>query len=148
MLGHHRQARDTPFLWRADDGPLFVLFGSSLLSSTKKNQSWTLSGKTFWTRAWLEPTFLYTNAVLFICHTKHTYIYGDIAVVPNVPWQLNRSTAQITFWCWERKRAQAVICAIMFLWLLDLWQCVLEHPKAQPETTSDLTYIYIFKVGL
>ena len=29
------------FHWRADDGPLLVVLGSSLPSSTKKRQSWT-----------------------------------------------------------------------------------------------------------
>ena len=46
------------FRWRADDSPQKVVFGSSLLSSTKTNkqnkrcQSWTPSDKTFWIRAW------------------------------------------------------------------------------------------------
>ena len=35
MLGHHQDASETPFLLRADDGPLLVVFWSSLLSSTK-----------------------------------------------------------------------------------------------------------------
>ena len=35
------------FRWRADDGPLIVLFGSSLSLSKK----WTPSEKTFWVRA-------------------------------------------------------------------------------------------------
>ena len=51
MFGHRRLASETPFKltfrWRADDGPLLVLFGSSLISS-KRCQSWTPSGKTFW----------------------------------------------------------------------------------------------------
>ena len=49
MLGHHR------FRWRADDGPLIVVLGSSLPSSTinKKNlQRWTPSDETSWIRAW------------------------------------------------------------------------------------------------
>ena len=39
MFGHHRHASETPlaFRWRADDGPLIVVLGSSLPSSTKKN---------------------------------------------------------------------------------------------------------------
>ena len=42
--------------WRADDGPLIVVLGSSLPSSLKKKrkkrcQSWTHSDKTFWIRA-------------------------------------------------------------------------------------------------
>ena len=43
----------TAFRWRADDGPLKVVLGSSLpLSTIKKScQSWTLSDKTFWIRA-------------------------------------------------------------------------------------------------
>ena len=44
------------FRWRADDSPILVHFGSTLLSSTKKKnkkrrQSLTPSGKTFWIRA-------------------------------------------------------------------------------------------------
>ena len=41
------------FRWRADDGPLLVVFGSFLLSSTikTKRQSWTPSDKSFWIRA-------------------------------------------------------------------------------------------------
>ena len=41
MLGHHEHASKMPFKWHfaggADDGPLIVVFGSSLPSSTKKN---------------------------------------------------------------------------------------------------------------
>ena len=44
MLGHHRQASEAPFRWRANDGPLIVVFGSSLLSSTKKNPPKTKVG--------------------------------------------------------------------------------------------------------
>ena len=40
----HRNAIKMAFRWRADDGPLLVLFGSSLPSSC---QNWTPSGKTF-----------------------------------------------------------------------------------------------------
>ena len=48
------------FCWRVDDSPLIAVFGSSLPSPTKKNQtkkkkrflSWTPSGKTFWIRTW------------------------------------------------------------------------------------------------
>ena len=48
------------FRWRTDDGPLIVVFGSSLPSTTKKE---TLSKvdpsvKTFWIRAWSVPTRL------------------------------------------------------------------------------------------
>ena len=46
------------FRWWADDGPLIVVLGSTLPSSTKKrkkkkkrSQSWTHSEKTFWIRA-------------------------------------------------------------------------------------------------
>ena len=44
------------FRWWADDGPIIVVLGSSLPSSTKKNkiknlQSWTPSDKTFWIHA-------------------------------------------------------------------------------------------------
>ena len=39
---HQRNAIKMAFHWRADDGPLIVVFGSSLPSSpNKKNQSWT-----------------------------------------------------------------------------------------------------------
>ena len=53
MLGQHRPTSKTPFQWhfalQADDGPLIVVFGSPLPSSTKKKncQSWTPSDKTF-----------------------------------------------------------------------------------------------------
>ena len=55
MLGHHRHASET-FRWRAGDGPLIVVLGSSLPSSTKNKtkkrcQSWTPSDKTFWIHA-------------------------------------------------------------------------------------------------
>ena len=36
MLGHHQPASETPFRWRADGGPLIVVFGASLPSSTTK----------------------------------------------------------------------------------------------------------------
>ena len=39
MLGHHRHASETPlmaFRWRADNGSLKVVLGSSLPSATKK----------------------------------------------------------------------------------------------------------------
>ena len=41
MLGHHGHASETPFMafrWMADDGPLIVIFGSSLSSSSKRTQ--------------------------------------------------------------------------------------------------------------
>ena len=46
--------------WRADDGPLIMVFGPSLPSSTKKTHKknakciWTPSDKIFWVRASLE----------------------------------------------------------------------------------------------
>ena len=45
------------FRWWADDGPFIAVFGSSILSSTKKNpkkhyQIWTPSDKTFWICSW------------------------------------------------------------------------------------------------
>ena len=61
------------FRWRADDGPLMVVLGSSLPSSTKKKQkkkkrcqSWIPSDKTFWYRACLPPLLcsLYLNAII------------------------------------------------------------------------------------
>ena len=45
------------FRWRADDGPLIVVLGSAIPSSTKEKQqknccqNWTRSEKTFWIRA-------------------------------------------------------------------------------------------------
>ena len=55
---HHLMA----FHWRAHDGPLIVVLGSFLPSSTKKKEnknknkkrslSWTPSDKTFWICAW------------------------------------------------------------------------------------------------
>ena len=48
MLDHHRHASETPYIyradrWRADDGPLIVVFRSSLVSTlvNLKSQSWT-----------------------------------------------------------------------------------------------------------
>ena len=40
MLGHHWPASETPlaFRWRADDGPLFVVFGPLSISSIKKEK--------------------------------------------------------------------------------------------------------------
>ena len=51
-----RNSISMAFCWWADDGPLLVVFGSSLPSSSTKNtqkccQSWTPSYKTFWIRA-------------------------------------------------------------------------------------------------
>ena len=40
-FGHHRHASETPlkaFRWRADDGPLLVIFGSSLPLKRKKKR--------------------------------------------------------------------------------------------------------------
>ena len=58
------------FRWRADDGPLVVVFGSSLPISPKKakkkkkkkkkklqQKKKTLAVKTFWIRAWFAPLF-------------------------------------------------------------------------------------------
>ena len=60
MFGQHWHASETPFemvfRWRADDGPLLVIFGSAHINSKetktknkqkKRCQSWTLSEKTF-----------------------------------------------------------------------------------------------------
>ena len=38
MLGHYRPTSQTVFKWRADDGPLLVLIGSSFHSSKKQKQ--------------------------------------------------------------------------------------------------------------
>ena len=47
----HRNAILMAFRWWANDGPLLVVFGSSLPSSLKKkHQSWTPCGKIFWIR--------------------------------------------------------------------------------------------------
>ena len=49
MLGHHRPASEKAikmaFCWRADDGPLLVVFRSLTTKSPKKTQSWTPSEK-------------------------------------------------------------------------------------------------------
>ena len=49
MLGHHWHASETPFKWRADDGLLIVVFGSSLQLKKKGNtvKSWTPSDEIF-----------------------------------------------------------------------------------------------------
>ena len=38
VLGHHPHASPMAFRWQADDGPVIVVFGSSLPSSTKKKK--------------------------------------------------------------------------------------------------------------
>ena len=58
MFGHHRHSSETPFLmafrWRANDGTLIVVFGSSFPSWTenkrtkKTRQSWTPPDNTLW----------------------------------------------------------------------------------------------------
>ena len=50
-----RCSNQTAFCWQTDDGPLLVVFGSSLPSSTKNHQSGTLSDKTFRICAWSSP---------------------------------------------------------------------------------------------
>ena len=48
MLGHHRAIIGKTvmaFRWRADDGPLIVVFGSSLFSSTNKPQPHLIPSK-------------------------------------------------------------------------------------------------------
>ena len=42
---------------RADDGPLIVVFGSSLPLSTKKRHNWTPSDKKFLIRAYADSSF-------------------------------------------------------------------------------------------
>ena len=56
-LSLHRPANGV--LWRAVNGTLIVVFGSSLPSSIKKKtcQSWTPSDKTLWIRACILRTF-------------------------------------------------------------------------------------------
>ena len=64
---HQRNAIKMAFRWRANDGPLLVLIGSSLpLSPHKKNhcQSWTSSGKSF---------FIPPCVVKCISYCLHTY---------------------------------------------------------------------------
>ena len=39
MMGHYRHVSETPFPWRADDGPLLVAFRSSLHSINNKKQN-------------------------------------------------------------------------------------------------------------
>ena len=41
------------FRWRGDDGPLIVVFGSSLPLSQKKKEQLDPPDKTFWIRAWI-----------------------------------------------------------------------------------------------
>ena len=76
------------FRWRADDGPLLVVFGSSLLSTKKKRcQSWTPSDKSFWIRAWSLTTIRHHLLAAIYCvnscrgnprgqrKQKHKHIY-------------------------------------------------------------------------
>ena len=56
IIGTPSKRHFMAFCWRADDGPLLVVLGSSIPSSAKKKkikrcQSWTPSDKTFWIRA-------------------------------------------------------------------------------------------------
>ena len=64
------------FRWRADGGPLIVVLGSSLPSSTKKRcESWTPSDKTFWIRACKGAK------LFFVALDKpHGFIYGCVMV--------------------------------------------------------------------
>ena len=48
-LARQRNAISMAFCWRADDGPLLVIFGPP---SSNKSQSRTPSEKTCWIRAW------------------------------------------------------------------------------------------------
>ena len=72
------------FCWRAEDGPLIVVLGSSLPSSTKKKkkkkkknhcQSWTPSDKTFWIRSCdnlpVQTHKPYNNFCLFTSQIKN-----------------------------------------------------------------------------
>ena len=76
MLGHHGHASETVFRWQADDGPLIVVFRSSLPSSIKKNTKtpvkvgtpltkWSGSG-----HAILIVYFLFQLIASFFKHTK------------------------------------------------------------------------------
>ena len=52
IFSHYRPTREMAFPWRADDGPLLVVFGSSLPSTKNKTKTlselnWTPSDKTF-----------------------------------------------------------------------------------------------------
>ena len=63
IIGTPAKRRLMAFRWWTDDGPLIVVFGSSLPSSiTKKRcQSWTPSDKTFWIRAWATTQYKESN---------------------------------------------------------------------------------------
>ena len=52
-----RNAISMAFRWRANDGPIKAVFGSSIPASTTK--VWTPSDKTFWIRAYTNDGFLY-----------------------------------------------------------------------------------------
>ena len=68
------------FRWRADEGPLLVVFWSS---HQLKNlcQSWTPSDKTFWIREWAVHVTIFKPYFSFL-----TYIYNYITKV----WELVR----------------------------------------------------------
>ena len=65
MLGHHRPASETPmaFHWRADDGLLLVLFGSSFPSSKKQQQK---------RRIWWTPLAKLSGSVHVFYHFSPT----------------------------------------------------------------------------
>ena len=74
------------FHWRAYDGPLIVVPGSSLPSSTKKTtkkrQSWTPSDKTFWIRhatisgpRIILGILTYSLNCLVLVYMNPTYVY-------------------------------------------------------------------------
>ena len=90
------------FCWWADDGPLLVVYRSSLPHYLEKKccQSWTPSGKNFWIRAWVSHyinriwVHLYTHLVngtelasrwKLPCSLSlwHFHVKNDILIVKN-----------------------------------------------------------------
>ena len=90
VLGHHRPASNTPFRWRTNNGPLTVLFRSSLPKSTKNSQKWTplkkLSGSAHVSlcdncHLFHGFTLYYYSFSSVVCYCTFTsYTYGSHAV--------------------------------------------------------------------
>ena len=74
------------FRWGADDGPLLVVFGSSLPSSKKCCQSWTPSDKTFWicTCTLQEAEETFSNVHLLLCHVWKGLVHWSSVMCPNI----------------------------------------------------------------
>ena len=78
-LENHHKATNPPFMlehymafrWWADDGPLLVVFGSSIPSSTKKKTlsilSWAPSDITFWICACAGSLSLSASGLFLVC---------------------------------------------------------------------------------